>query len=113
MPYAYALSLRLEGGCSLNAISAIMARFGLRWSSVGKLSETLQAMGGLLGNTITLPSGVIRLVVFASDELFAGPQPILLTVDPQSSAILRIELTTKRQWEDWAHHWECLYDNGC
>ena len=113
LPYAYALSLRLEGRCSLNAIAAIMARFGLRWSSVGKLSQTLQAMGGLLRSTITLPAGAIRLVVFASDELFAGAQPILITVDPQSSAILRLELTTKRHWEAWAQHWECLYDNGC
>lgn len=113
LPYAYALSLRLEGRCSLNAISDIMARFGLRWSSVGKLSGTLQAIGGLLGNTITLPPDGIRFVVFASDELFAGSQPILLTVDPKSSAILRIELTSKRQWEAWAQHWECLYDNGC
>ena len=113
LPYAYALSLRLEGGCSLNAISAIMTRFGLRWSSVGTLSERLHAIGGLLGSTITLPSGAIRLVVFASDELFAGTQPILVTVDPQSSAILRLELTTKRQWADWARQWECLYDNGC
>jgi hypothetical protein len=113
LPYAYALSLRLEGRCSLNAISAIMDRFGLQWSSVGKLSQTLQAMGGLLESTIILPAGAIQLVVFASDELFAGTQPILITVDPQSSAILRLELTTTRQWEAWAQHWECLYDNGC
>ncbi len=112
-PYAYALSLRLEGRCSLNAISTIMARFGLRWSSVGKLSDTFQRMGGLLDNTITLPSGAIRVVVFASDELFAGTQPILVTVDPQSSAILRLEVVDRRTWEAWAHHWECLYDNGC
>ena len=113
LPFTYALSLRLEGRCSLNAMSTIMTRFGLSWSSVGKLSETLHAMGGLLANTITLPPGTVRLVVFASDELFAGAQPILITVDPQSSAILRLELTTKRQWEDWAQHWECLYENGC
>lgn len=113
LPYAYALSLRLEGGCSLNAISTIMARFGLSWSSVGKVSETLQAMGGLLSQTITLPPGMVRLIVFASDELFAGTQPILVTVDPQSSAILRLEVVDRRTWEAWAQHWECLSDNGC
>lgn len=113
LPYTYALSLRLEGRCSLNAMSTIMARFGLRWSSVGKLSQTLHAMGGLLPNTITLSPGAVRLVVFASDELFAGAQPILLTVDPQSSAILRLEVVDRRTWEAWARHWECLYDNGC
>jgi len=113
LPYVAALSLRLEGRCGLNAISIIMARFGLQWSSIGKLSETFQRIGGLLDNTITVPSGGIRLVVFASDELFAGTQPILVTVDPQSSAILRLELVDRRTWEVWARHWECLYDNGC
>jgi len=113
LPYAYLLSLRLEGRCSLNAISAIMARFDLAWSSVGKLSETLKALGGALDNTISLPDGTIRFVVFASDEIFAGTQPILVTVDPQSSAILRIELVARRRWEEWAQHWRCLYTNGC
>ncbi len=46
LPFAYLLSLRLEGRCPLNAISAIMMRFDQTWSSVGKLSETLKAMGG-------------------------------------------------------------------
>jgi hypothetical protein len=113
LPYAYALSLRLEGRCSLNAISTIMARFGLAWSSVGKLSQTFQAIGALLPKTIALPTGMLRLIVFASDELFAGTQPILLTVDPQSSAILRLELVPRRDWAAWANHWECVYDNGC
>jgi len=113
LPYAYALSLRFEGRCSLNAISTIMARFGLSWSSVGKLSQTFQDIGAVLPNTITLPTDMLRLVVFASDELFAGTQPILLTVDPQSSAILRLELVTRRDWAAWANHWECVYDNGC
>ena len=113
MPYASLLSLRLEGGCSLNAISMIMERFGLPWSSVGKLSETLRAIGGLLDNTVSLSPGTVRLVVFASDEIFAGTQPILVTVDPQSSAILRLEVVERRQWEAWARHWTCLYEHGC
>ena len=113
LPYVYLLSLRLEGGSSLNAMSTIMARFGLPWSSVGKLSQSLKAIGGLLDNTISTPDETIQLMVFASDELFAGAQPILLTVEPQSSVILRIELADTRRWEDWKRHWECLYDNGC
>lgn len=113
LPYVYLLSLRLEGGSSLNAMSTMMTRFGLRWSSVGKLSQSLQAIGGLLDNTISTPDETIQLMVFSSDELFAGAQPILVTVEPQSSVILRIELTDTRRWEDWKRHWECLYDNGC
>ncbi len=38
--------------------------------------------------------------------------PILVTVDPQSSALLRLELPETRRWEDWKQLWECLEDNG-
>jgi len=36
----------------------------------------------------------------------------LVTVDPISSAILRIELADTRKAEDWKNHWECLQKNG-
>jgi hypothetical protein len=35
-----------------------------------------------------------------------------VTVDPISSAILRIELANARKVEDWKNHWECLQKNG-
>ncbi|MCP4696859.1 MAG: hypothetical protein GY862_08430, partial [Gammaproteobacteria bacterium] len=47
------LSLRLEGGNSLNAISTIMERFELDFSSVGFISRTLSRIGGLLPMTIS------------------------------------------------------------
>jgi hypothetical protein len=50
----------------------------------------------------------VQLVVFLSDEIFAKNIPILVTVDPISSAILRIELADSRKVEDWKNHWECL-----
>ncbi len=110
--YRYMLSLRLEGRCSIGAISTIMKRFDIKNSSVGKISQTLQSIGALLPNTLTIDDGLVRLVVFLSDELFAKTLPILVTVDPQSSALLRIELVEKRQWEQWKAHWECLEEHG-
>jgi len=106
------LSLRLEGRCSIGAISTIMKRFDVKDSSTGKISHTLHEIGALLPKTLCTHDGKIQLVVFVSDELFAGGRPILVTVDPQSSALLRLELSETRQWEDWKQHWECLEDNG-
>jgi hypothetical protein len=112
LPYRYMLSLRLEGRCSIGAISTIMKRFDVEHSSAGKISHTLHEIGALLPNTLSSHGGEIQLVVFLSDELFAKGRPILVTVEPQSSALLCVELSDTRQWEDWQQHWECLEDNG-
>jgi len=112
LPYYYMLSLRLEGRCSLEATSTIMKRFNLDLSSTGSISEFLQSVGSLLPDTLTTLGDKVQLVVFVSDELFAKSLPILITVDPISSAILRIELSETRKVDDWKRHWECLEDNG-
>jgi hypothetical protein len=112
MPYRYMLSLRLEGRWRIEAISPIMTRFGVSPSSTGAISQTLQAIGQLLPNPLSTQANEIRLVVFLSDELFAHRHPILVTVEPQSSALLRVELVETRQWQQWQQHWECLQDNG-
>jgi len=112
MPYHYILSLRLEGKCSIEAISTIMKRFGIPNASVGLISQYLQRVGSLLPNTLTTDNDEVRLVVFLSDEIFAKNIPILVTVDPISSAILRIELADSRKVEDWKKHWECIQNNG-
>ncbi len=100
VPYRYMLSLRLEGCCSIGAISTLMQRFDIPWSSTGKISHTLHDIGSLLPKTLSTRDGKIQLVVFLSDELFAKARPILVTVEPQSTAVLRIELSETRQWED-------------
>ena len=46
----------------------------------------------------------VRLVVLASDEIFSQDTPILVTVDPVSSAILRIELSDTRKADNWIKH---------
>lgn len=112
LPYHYILSLRLEGKCSIEAISTIMKRFGIPNASVGLISQYLQRVGSLLPNTLTTDNDEVRLVVFLSDEIFAKNIPILVTVDPISSAILRMELADSRKVEDWKKHWECIQKSG-
>jgi len=112
LPYHYMLSLRLEGRCSIETISTIMKRFDIPNASTGSISQYLQHVGSLLPNTVTISNDEVKLVVFLSDEIFAKNIPILVTVDPISSAILRIELADSRKAEDWKNHWECLEKNG-
>lgn len=106
------LSLRLEARSSIGAISAVMKRFGCKLASTGSISEILSRIGGLLPGTLSTENGITQYLVFASDEIFSKTTPILVTVDPCSSAILRIELSDSRKAEDWKRHFECLFDNG-
>lgn len=110
--YQYILSLRLEGRCSLQAISSIMKRFNIENSSTGFISQTLEQIGERLPNTLATCNNEAQVVVFASDEIFSKSTPILVTVEPVSSAILKIELANTRKIEDWKTHWLCLENNG-
>ncbi|MCP4876354.1 MAG: hypothetical protein GY896_12900, partial [Gammaproteobacteria bacterium] len=100
------LSLRLEGRSSNSAISTIMKRFGLKLSATGSISQVLSRIGASLPMTLSTEDAIIRYLVFASDEIFSKTIPILVTVDPISSAILRIELADSRKAEDWRKHFE-------
>ncbi|WP_339132516.1 MAG: hypothetical protein WGN25_09755 [Candidatus Electrothrix sp. GW3-4] len=104
-------SLRLEGKCGIGSIVAIMNRIGLRFSSQGTVSTYLNHIGSLVPPELRLEDNDLR-VVFLSDEIFSGGVPILITVDPISSAILKIELAEKRRAEEWKKHWICLENNG-
>ena len=112
LPYLYMLSLRLEGKCSIGTISTIMKRFGISNAAQGSISQYLQRFGSSLPNTLQNSDDEVKLVVFLADELFAKNIPILVTVDPISSAILRMELADSRKVEDWKNHWECIQKNG-
>jgi hypothetical protein len=106
------LSLRMEARSSIGAVSTVMKRFGCELPSTGSISQILSRIGGWLPMTLSTQNGIIRYLVFTSDEIFSKTTPILVTVDPCSSAILRIELADSRKAEDWKRHFECLYDNG-
>jgi len=51
------------------------------------------------------------VVLYLGDEIFAIPTPILVTIEPQSTAILRIELATDRAASTWKAHFETLHDH--
>ena len=106
------LLLRLEARSSIGASSSIMNRLECELSSTGSISQTLSRIGRLLPTTLSTENGVTQYLVFASDEIFSKTTPILVTVDPCSSAILRIELADSRKAEDWRRHFECLYEQG-
>jgi hypothetical protein len=106
------LSFRLEGCSSIGAISTMMNRFDCELSSTGSISQTLSQVGGLLPMTVSTETGIIQYLVFASDEIFSKMVPILITVDPCSSAILRMELADSRNADDWKNHFECLKCHG-
>jgi hypothetical protein len=103
------LQLRLVGQSSLQAISELMSNFGMTYSSVGFISETLKKIGTILGNQIEWQGEV----VCASDELFySGHQPILITTEVNSSAILRIDILSDLTKEAWENHWQGLLEGG-
>ena len=106
------LSLRLEGKCSIEAISTYMKRFSIPYNSAGYISKQLKRIGSLLPDTLINKDGNVRLAVFASDEIFSNRTPILVTVEPVSSAILRMELADARKAENWVNHWNCIERNG-
>lgn len=103
------LLMRLEGQCSLERISQMIRQLGLPYASVGYISQRLRAYAK------TLPKDLLqgtRIVFLLSDEIFTRGQPILMTVDPKSLAILKIELAQNREAETWKKHWEEMVEAG-
>lgn len=101
--------LRLEGRVSLSGISEILRTLGYPHDSTGMISERLKTFGRCLSNTLNVDTEC--LVFFLSDEIFALGRPILVTIDPVSTAILRIELAPNRNAETWELHYQALKDN--
>jgi hypothetical protein len=62
--YDYMLSLRLEGRCSIGAISTIMKRFGINTSSTGSISQYLRYFGSLLPSTLSTDNKIQFAIFF-------------------------------------------------
>ena len=105
------LALRFEEKSSIEGISTLMKRDGLPFSSVGSISQILTHLGDSLPNTLK-SKGETVLIAFADDELFAKSLPILVIVDPVSSAILGIELVEHRTADDWKKLLNQVVANG-
>jgi len=81
---------------------AILKRLAYRPNSIGYLSETFQAYGACVPSTLSVPQ--TQLVFYLSDELFALQSPILITLEAQSTAILKIQLASDRCAPTWQTH---------
>ena len=102
----FILLLRLEGKCSLPSISSILKYFQYQPNSVGYLSECFQNYGAALPSTLSMAEH--KVVFYLSDEIFARHQPILVTIEAQSTAILKIQLASERSAETWGAHFDDL-----
>ena len=103
------LLLRLEGHCSLESISPIIKQLELPHASVGYIAQRLTAYARALPQETVSGAPIVFLLC---DEIFTLGQPILLTVEPRSLAILKSELGDNREAETWKKHWEALADAG-
>lgn len=103
------LLLRLEGKCTLSGISSILEELEYGPHSIGYISTFLQGCGSHLPSTLTMSS--LKLVFYLSDEIFAISSPILVTIDAQSTAILKIELASDRSEKTWSRHFSQLEDH--
>ncbi|MFB3082046.1 MAG: hypothetical protein ACE1Z4_01080 [Gammaproteobacteria bacterium] len=100
------LMLRLEGNCSIPSLSSIFKHFDYQPNSVGYLSAYLQDYGRCVPSTLSMPHN--KVVFYLSDEIFAIRDPILVTVDAHSTAILKIELASDRSAQTWETHFTDL-----
>src|SRR5215831_4231994 len=103
------LLLRLEGKCSIPSMSSILKYFQYQPNSVGYLSECFQHYGGALPSTLSMAEHTV--VFYLSDEIFARHQPILVTIEAHSTAILKIQLASERSAETWKAHFDDLGDH--
>lgn len=101
------LYLRLVGKCSLHAIAHLLSALNLGQVSTAYISKQLDECGSSLGHTLDYEGQVIVL----SDEIFC-PNPVLVTVEPQSMAILRIEEAMHLTKQAWKSHWQDLEQSG-
>lgn len=104
------LAFRLIGKCSLDSISEFIELSDATLpNSTCFISKVLKDLGSRLGKMVTWTGAVY----YASDEIYMiGHQPVLVTVDPVSSAILRMELLESLSKEAWENHWQALRDAG-
>lgn len=103
---AWILMLRLEGQCSIPSISSIFKHFDYQPNSVGYLSQYLNDYGRSVPSTLSMSEKTS--LFYLSDEIFAIQEPILITIDAQSTAILKIELASDRSAETWQAHFNDL-----
>jgi hypothetical protein len=108
----FIFKLRLQGKCSIQSISQILKSENEPNASVGFISETLNRAGSQIGNNLDINTDKPLQFVFCCDEIFAKDKPILITVDPLSLTILRIELCENHKSLSWENFWTSLISQG-
>jgi hypothetical protein len=105
----FILLLRLEGKCSLPSLSSILKYCQYQPNSVGYLSACFQHYGAALPSTLSMEAHTV--VFYLSDEIFARHQPILVTIEAQSTAMLKMQLASERSAETWEAHFDDLSEH--
>ncbi|MFQ5356419.1 MAG: transposase [Mariprofundaceae bacterium] len=106
------LSYRMEGKSSIEGISTLLVRENSLYSSVGYISEYLTSIGESLPNTLSNHGSTTQAINYVYDEVFSKSHPILITADPISSAILKIELADQRSSDTWESHFQNITNSG-
>ena len=73
---------------------------------MGYLSACFHNYGAALPSTLALAEHTV--VLYLRDEIFARPQPSLVRIEAQSTAILNIPLASERSAETWEAHFDDL-----
>lgn len=106
------LHYRLEGKSSIESISNMFQYKDIYPSSVGYISQCLAYYGKKLPNTINVNSSEKVLLIWLNDEIYAHEIPILVTIEPKSIAMLRIELAENRDSSTWSNHFNHLTEHN-
>ncbi|BCG62937.1 MAG: hypothetical protein methR_P0617 [Methyloprofundus sp.] len=77
--------------------------------SASMISQRLKDFGSRMPNTLNLNKPIT--VFYLSDEIYACGLPILVTIDPVSTAILKIELASNCQSDTWKAHFRSIEKN--
>ena len=102
--------LRLAGNVSLSGISEILRMQSYSNYSASMISQRLKDFGSRLPNTLNLYRSIMTF--YLSDEIYACGLPILVTIDPVSTTILKIELASNCQSDTWKEHFKSIERNG-
>ena len=97
------LTLLMPGGVSGRTIDDCLRVALDRGRSTGRISELLHRAGRRAGEILEqVDHSPLGAVVLARDELFTGPDPNLLLVEPRSLVITGLYATTDRDAQTWA-----------
>ena len=104
------LLLKLENTASIKSISRTLKYLELRNNSVGCVSQRLQKWGSFLESTLSTEDTYPILV--NSDEIYAAGKPILVTIEPVSMAIIKMEIAEDCKGVTWEKQLKSVQENG-